>query len=117
MSRWDEGNFDTDLAPEILLSIVFQLVDRVEKCLENDNRDRLFCGETEVMPSMDILLTLSKTYPEILLPELRNLPITDWKKQYLDIFEKQIDLPINNKISDITEKCHSGYFFSNRRPY
>ena len=97
MSRWDEGNFDTDLAPEILLLIVFQLLKHIQECLDDDERDRLLCGETEVMPSLDILLTLSKAYPNIALPALKDFPITAWKTKYLDIFEQDIDLPTDDK--------------------
>lgn len=97
MSRWGEDNFDNDLSSDVLFFIVWRLVDRINRCLEYDKRDKLFCGETEVMPSVDILLTLAKAYPDILLRTFEDLPISDWKKKYLNIFETQSEVPMNNK--------------------
>ncbi len=93
MSRWGEGNFDNDLASDVLFFIVWGLVDRINECLEDDERNKLLCGETEVVPSVDILLTLAKAYPDILLRSFADLPISSWKKKYLHIFETESENP------------------------
>jgi hypothetical protein len=107
MSTWAEGNFDNDLAAEILFEIVNRLIDAVQECLEDDNAD-LVCGETVLMPAIDILLTLGRAYPAILNLTLQEQPVTEWKAKYLRLFEEQSDLPIGDifrteRIAVITE--------------
>jgi hypothetical protein len=93
MSRWSTGNFDDDMAPELLMEIAVQLIDRIHKCLDIDTGDNLFCGETEVMPAIDILVTLGRAYPDILQTRLQEQPVATWKAIYLRMFKEQSDFP------------------------
>ena len=91
MSTWDVGNFDNDMAGEVLVGVVFQLVKIIQDCLADED-GAIMCGETDLMPSVDILLTLGKNYPDIVLPALKEYPLVEWKKKYLDIFDRYSEI-------------------------
>src|SRR5688500_10818538 len=98
MSTWGTGNFDNDLACEVLLRIVFQLIHEIKSCIESDHVGDLVCGETILVPSVDILLTLGKAYPEYVVPALRETWSAEWKDKYLSIFELHSEVPMDDPI-------------------
>jgi hypothetical protein len=91
MSTWGVGNFDNDMAGEVLVGVVFQLVKVIQDCLDDED-SAIMCGETDLMPSVDILLTLGKSYRDIVLPALKEFSVGEWKKRYLDIFDNYSEI-------------------------
>jgi len=91
MARWGEGNFDNDFALDFLAEVVQNLLEDILFCVGPENHS-LFCGETRLMPAIDILVTLGRAYPYIVGVKLSDQPINEWKKTYLRMFEERSDM-------------------------
>lgn len=92
MSTWGTGNFDNDRSWGMLEPIIDELIDTVQRCLA-DPEENLTCGEGDLMPAIDILVTLGRAYPNILF-KLHEQPVTEWKERYLRMYEEQSEFPM-----------------------
>jgi hypothetical protein len=91
MGTWGAGNFDSDDAREYLDSVMKQMVSLIENYLgtkptQECDFDAL---EGKLLPSVDILITLSKHYQEPLNVELKT--VQQWRKRILVIYDETID--------------------------
>lgn len=92
MSTWGEQNFDNDFASDFLWDILLQLLDSINTCLYSIEETEIYqCGEANLMPACDLLLTLGKAYPNIVAPFLEDKPINEWRDSYLKIFDKELE--------------------------
>ena len=88
MGTWAAGNFDLDGALDYVGGLIDQLTNTINACFEDDNADLDEGGESELMPSVAIIKLLSEhcgaapPKPDV---------VTEWKSQYLEIFDEQID--------------------------
>lgn len=98
MVTWGAGNLDSDDAGEYLDSLMKQLVKTIEACLggkyvmyPSDDDDDILgaCGESMLMPSVDILALLCENYA-VPLP-VTEVVVQGWKDQYLRIFDRHIN--------------------------
>jgi hypothetical protein len=90
MSKWGDGNFDSDYACDYLTGIIYKLLESIQKCLtELPTND--ICSDAMLMPAVDILFTLGKTYPHAVIHTLVDEPIDEWRNQCLSYFDKVSD--------------------------
>jgi hypothetical protein len=87
MSIRGTGNFDNNYGIEYLLAIVVEMIDKIEKCLEQKS---ILCCDLYVFPGIDILITLAQNYPKDVLPALEEQPISQWKEESLQIFDRSV---------------------------
>lgn len=102
MSRWGEGIFEADSPCDYLTIIVRQIVDKIHNCIDGETNRIMgaaFCGETFFMPSVDILLTFTKAYPDVMISLLDELPISEWRVWYLKVFDDDNSEYINNQFT------------------
>lgn len=92
MSRWGEENFDSDSARSYLEEILQQLVETLEKEFELKKAGKIL-GESDIMPCIDIILTLAKGYPDFVPYWIQEYPISKWKTSYLKIFDEEDEVP------------------------
>jgi hypothetical protein len=95
MSTWGIGNFENDRSWGMVEPIIDELIDTIQRCLA-DPEENLTCGEGDLMPSVDILVTLGRAYPNILF-KLREQPVTEWKKMYLRMYEEQSEFSMEHE--------------------
>jgi hypothetical protein len=90
MSRWGEDNFDADFASDYLTEILYKLLETINECLDTSRDiDLFYCGEDKLMPACDILVTLGKAYPQIVVRFLEDKPIAAWRDKYLKVFDEK----------------------------
>lgn len=90
MSTWGDGNFDSDFACDYLTEIVYYILASIKKCLDELNTNDI-CGNASLMPGVDILLTLAKVYPNVVISILEDEDIQEWQNRYLRVFDKRND--------------------------
>ena len=91
MSRWGSGIFEADAPADYLTIVARQIVEKIHECIDKGADHQMgeaFCGETFVMPVVDILLTLTKAYSDAMVPILMELPVDEWQSWYLGVFDK-----------------------------
>lgn len=94
MGTWGPGNLDSDNAMEFLDLTLLDLVRTVRTCIASERlktADWFFerFGETQLMPAIDVLLTLVEHYKAD--PSLDIEEVKGWKMTYLNIFDQVID--------------------------
>jgi hypothetical protein len=90
MSRWGEDNFDSDCASDYLTGILLKLEGSINECLSLSKDIDIFnFGEARLMPACELLVTLGKAYPQIVVPFLEDKPIADWRDKYLKVFDEK----------------------------
>ena|SRR5579872_5759533 len=89
MGTWGAGNFDSDAALDYIGEVTGAIEARIEACLADEDASALDeDGEGVLMPSVALLSVLHehcKAGPP--KPEA----VLRWKRQYLAIFDDQID--------------------------
>lgn len=89
MGTWDEGNFSNDGALDYLATLIQKLVTRIENLLASDyGADLDECGESELMPSVEIISLLCE-HCDAVPP--RESVVKGWRQRYLNIYDEQID--------------------------
>lgn len=91
MSTWGEGNFESDFACDYLTEVVFNVIKKIKGCFDELKQEDSMCGEAILMPSVDLLITLAKAYPDVVEPLIEDEPITTWESDYLAIFDEQFN--------------------------
>ena len=92
MSRWGEEIFNCDGASDYLQTLVRQIEKSINDCIEDQGERSLSPvtrGGDILMPAVDILRTLTKEYPEVILHMVEEMPIAQWREWYLDVFDSQ----------------------------
>ena len=85
MSVWGSGNFDNSYAVDYLVAIVFEIIERIERCLEQKDS---FCRDVYLLTSIDILTTFAQSYGEDVLIALEEQPVSQWKEACLQIYDE-----------------------------
>ena len=89
--RWGSGIFEADAPADYLTIVARQIVEKIHECIDKGADHQMgeaFCCETFVMPGVDILLTLTKSYSNAMVPILMELPVDQWQSWYLGVFDK-----------------------------
>jgi hypothetical protein len=92
MSRWGEEIFNSDGASDYLQTLVRQIEKSINDCIKDQEENSLgpaFRGGEILMPAVDILRTLTKEYPDVILHMVEEMPIAQWREWYLDAFDSQ----------------------------
>jgi hypothetical protein len=94
MGTWGIYNMDNDDAADYLNDLIKQLVLSVKEVMSSDStQSEEFLdhyGEVQVMPAIDIILTLCTQYRTV--PSLDIEILKAWEKNYLDIYDNYISL-------------------------
>ena len=89
MGTWAEGNFDNDVALDYLAGIIDQITSNIEDIFNSgDAADLEQCGESELMPGVEIISILSEKCNAV--PPKEDI-VNRWKNRYLKIYDSQID--------------------------
>jgi hypothetical protein len=90
MGTWGASNFENDSACDFLVAHVRKILDEVRAKFipENYNRSDFLetWGESQVIPALDICITLSIEYD--VTPQLDLEMLHQWKTLYLEIFDR-----------------------------
>jgi hypothetical protein len=92
MSRWGEGIFNCDGASDYLQELVVQIEKSITDCINDQDEMSLSPvtrGGDILMPAVDILRTLTKEYPNVILHMVKEMPVAQWREWYLDAFDSQ----------------------------
>jgi len=90
MGTWGAGNFDSDGASDFIFEQIDRYVALINEIFaDEESRFRLDeDAETELMPSVEILLLMCEHCNGV-LP--KGLDISAWKQRYLEMYDAQID--------------------------
>ena len=89
MGTWSVGNFDNDGALDYLGDIINQITENIEDIFKSgDAADLEQCGESELMPGVEIISILSEKCNAV--PPKEDT-VNRWKRDYLKIYDSQID--------------------------
>jgi len=106
MSRWGEDIFESDLASDYLHELVYRIQESINECLDDSvehSYDALLRGEAILMPGVDVLRTLCNAYPPIILHLVREMPVGEWRKWYLQVFDAEVLSPDEQSDPGVTE--------------
>jgi hypothetical protein len=90
MGTWGTANFENDGARDYLTQFLFRLIEDIELNFSPDNLESdsflEVNGEYNIIPALDMYITLSETYD--ISPLIEKEVAIQWRQNYLDKFDR-----------------------------
>lgn len=104
MGIWGHNNFESDLALDVLGSLIQRIIYEIEETFTNESSDSVYGsgGEDIIMANLDILGTLLEHYH--IHPDIKKEKIIDWKQNFLGTYDRITENPEGDDIEFVNER-------------